>query len=94
MGALLLLVLGGAFLWLFLDLLFLGWWLDKHEKNNREGLDETNVSVDDNLARRSRAMFYRGLLILPERGDTGAGVMFVGAIGLALFVKGLFVWLM
>lgn len=80
-------------MWFFFDLLFLGWWLDKYETHNRDGRGESNSPVDDNLARRSRAMFYRGLSILPERGDSGAGVIVVGAIGLALLAKGLSLWL-
>jgi hypothetical protein len=94
MGAVLLLALGCSLMWLFLDLLFLGWWLDKYETQNREGRIGTNASVDDKLARRSRAMFYRGLSILPERGDAGAGVILVGTVGLALFAKGLSLWLL
>jgi hypothetical protein len=94
MGTILLLALGCAFIWFFLDLLFLGWWLDKYETQNREARNENNANVDDNLARRSRAMFYRGLSILPERGDTGAAAMIVGAVGLALIAKGISLCLM
>lgn len=94
MGAVLLLSLGCLFMWLFLDLLFLGWWLDKYETQNRERRNGTNASVNDKQARRSRAMFYRGLSILPERRGAGAGVMLVGSVGLALFAKGLSLWLL
>lgn len=82
-----LLLLGAFFLWLSIDLFFLAWWMEKHEKQlNADAFCTPRV-----LARTSRANFYRGLGILPEGGE--GGVILCGTIGLTLVGAGFSLWL-